>query len=79
MNISQIAILDYYGGPHYVSGEDYYKANLDDDNVQEINVNNMDSSDLQNISHEDASALNGEEINIKIKNKSKYEVINIIV
>lgn len=79
LNISQIAILDYYGGPHYVNVEDYYRVNLDDNSMQGINDNNIDSSDLQNISHEDASAPNEEEINIKIKNRSKYEVINIIV
>lgn len=29
MNISQIVVLDWYGGPHYVSVDDYYKASLD--------------------------------------------------
>jgi hypothetical protein len=29
LNISQIAVLDWYGGPHFVSNDDYYKASLD--------------------------------------------------
>jgi hypothetical protein len=29
LNISQIVVLDYYGGPHYVSIDDYYTADLD--------------------------------------------------
>lgn len=29
MNITQICVLDWYGGPHFVSLEDYYKASLD--------------------------------------------------
>ncbi|KAL7030493.1 hypothetical protein ACKWTF_006682 [Chironomus riparius] len=29
MNISQIVVLDWYGGPHYVTPEEYYKTNLD--------------------------------------------------
>ncbi|KAG5683334.1 hypothetical protein PVAND_012620 [Polypedilum vanderplanki] len=29
MNISQIVVLDWYGGPHYVSLDDYFKANID--------------------------------------------------
>jgi hypothetical protein len=31
LNISSICILDWYGGPHYVTIEDYFKANLEDD------------------------------------------------
>lgn len=31
MNISQIAVLDWYGGPHYVDVKDYYKVTLDDE------------------------------------------------
>lgn len=29
MNISQIVVLDWYGGPHFVSIDDYYKVSLD--------------------------------------------------
>lgn len=29
MNISQIVVLDWYGGPHFVTPEDYYKTSLD--------------------------------------------------
>lgn len=31
MNISQIAVLDWYGGPHYVDVKDYYKVTLDEE------------------------------------------------
>lgn len=31
LNISSIAVLDWYGGPHYVSVDDYFKAQLDPD------------------------------------------------
>jgi hypothetical protein len=29
LNISQVVVLDYYGGPHYVDVQDYYNAHLD--------------------------------------------------
>lgn len=29
LNISQIVVLDWYGGPHFVDIQDYYKANID--------------------------------------------------
>lgn len=31
LDIQQIAVLNYYGGPHYVTPEDYYKADFDAD------------------------------------------------
>ncbi|CAO1423492.1 unnamed protein product [Diamesa tonsa] len=31
LNISQIAVLDWYGGPHYVDVKDYYKVTLDEE------------------------------------------------
>lgn len=33
LDIEQIAVLDYYGGPHYVTPEDYYNANFDKKDV----------------------------------------------
>lgn len=30
IEIKQIAVLDYYGGQHYVTVDDYYNANIDD-------------------------------------------------
>lgn len=33
--IEQIAVLNFYGGPHYVTPEDYYKANYDKDEDEE--------------------------------------------
>lgn len=35
LNIEQIAVLDYYGGPHYVTPADYYNANFDSDDRDE--------------------------------------------
>jgi hypothetical protein len=29
LNISQIVVLDWYGGPHFVTNDDYLKANID--------------------------------------------------
>lgn len=29
MDIDKIAVLDFYGGPHYITPEDYYNANFD--------------------------------------------------
>jgi hypothetical protein len=29
LNISQIAVLDWYGGPHFVTTDDYFSANID--------------------------------------------------
>lgn len=31
LDIEHIAVLDFYGGPHYVSIDDYYNANYDSD------------------------------------------------
>lgn len=31
LDIQQIAVLNFYGGPHYVTPEDYYNANFDAD------------------------------------------------
>lgn len=37
LNISQIAVLDWYGGPHYVDVKDYYKVTLDEEeNLSEL-------------------------------------------
>lgn len=29
LDISQIVVLDYYGGPHFVTSEEYFNASLD--------------------------------------------------
>lgn len=31
LNISQICVLDYYGGPHYVPVDEYFRVKLDSD------------------------------------------------
>lgn len=31
LNISSICVLDWYGGPHYISTDDYFNAELDSD------------------------------------------------
>lgn len=36
LNISSICILDWYGGPHYVTLNDYFKADLEADNYMEF-------------------------------------------
>lgn len=36
LNIEQVVVLDYYGGPHFVSPDDYYNANYDADNINSI-------------------------------------------
>lgn len=41
VEIKQIAVLDYYGGQHYVTVADYYDANIDD---LEVEWNNNDES-----------------------------------
>lgn len=40
LNISTICVLDWYGGPHYISTDDYYKANLDSD-FDHLKLNNI--------------------------------------
>lgn len=37
-NIEHIAVLDFYGGPHYVNIEDYYNANYDAINAADLDV-----------------------------------------
>lgn len=32
LNISSVCILDWYGGPHFVSTDEYFKAEIDSDN-----------------------------------------------
>lgn len=40
LDIEHIAVLDFYGGPHFVSTDDYYNANYDSaENVQENDIN----------------------------------------
>lgn len=29
LDIVEVILLDFYGGPHYVTKDDYYKADLD--------------------------------------------------
>lgn len=31
LDIKEVIVLDFYGGPHFVTKEDYYKADVDDD------------------------------------------------
>uniref|UniRef100_A0A182QT91 CREG-like beta-barrel domain-containing protein n=1 Tax=Anopheles farauti TaxID=69004 RepID=A0A182QT91_9DIPT len=44
LNITQIAVLDFYGGPHYVTVEDYMAADLDKKSVA---VNNNVNGERQ--------------------------------
>lgn len=37
LKIQQIAVLNYYGGPHYVNPEDYYDANYDSNDAEITN------------------------------------------
>lgn len=39
LNIENIYVLDFYGGPHQVSAEDYYKASLYEEESNEIFLN----------------------------------------
>lgn len=34
LDIEQIAIIDFYGGAHYVTSDEYYSANYDSDSYQ---------------------------------------------
>jgi len=42
LDIQQIAVLNYYGGPHYVTAEDYYRANFDADDEDPESVRFVD-------------------------------------
>lgn len=48
MDIQQIVVLDFYGGPHFVSVKDYYNSN--DDNMEQTE---MIDNDFDNLSFED--------------------------
>lgn len=47
LEIEQIAVLNFYGGPHFVTADDYYKANFDEDeeNDEEYADEEMNSNE----------------------------------
>ncbi|XP_055697540.1 protein CREG1 [Phlebotomus papatasi] len=65
LDIAQICVLDYYGGPHFVTPEDYYKA--DPERVFRKRLNHFD---LQNIDE-------GEELERRHHKKSRSLHIRI--
>lgn len=79
LDIVQIAVLDYYGGPHYVTVEDYMNANLDSDSAEKahpllrLSQNAYDAPQL--ISSSDSERT----ITVKIKKDSPVRRINLEV
>lgn len=81
LDIVQIAVLDYYGGPHYVSVEEYMNANPDSRVVSSAQPllklsQDMEAFEPQVISNSDDSERT---ITVKIKKDSPVRRINLEV
>lgn len=75
LDIVQIAVLDYYGGPHYVTVEEYMNANPDTRSAKS-QLAQRDAFDMpQVISNSDSDRT----ITIKIKKDSPVRHINLEV
>lgn len=78
LDIVQIAVLDYYGGPHYVTVEDYMKADPETRAVKMqplLKLSAEDSFKPEVISHPDDERI----ITVKIKKDSPVRRINLEV
>lgn len=79
LDIVQIAVLDYYGGPHYVTVEEYMKANPDTDGSEKAHPLLRLSQDAfaapEVISNSDSERT----ITVKIKKDSPVRHINLEV
>lgn len=78
LDIVQIAVLDYYGGPHYVTVEDYMNADPDKRAVNEQQLLKLSAGDIfmpEVISNSDDER----SITIKIKKDSPVHRINLEV
>lgn len=76
LDITQIAVLDYYGGPHFVTVEDYMKANPDTNTVSEKQYS-LPKSDSSNdiVHHSDDERT----ITVKLRRDSPVHHINLEV
>lgn len=78
LDIVQIAVLDYYGGPHYVTVEDYMKADPDTRDVEAqplLKLSSENALKSEVISNSDDERT----ITIKIKKDSPVRRINLEV
>lgn len=78
LDIVQIAVLDYYGGPHYVTVEDYMKADPETRTVKAqplLKLSAEDSFKPEVISHADDERI----ITVKINKDSPVRRINLEV
>lgn len=78
VDIERVIVLDYYGGPHTVSVEEYYKANFDWKlpPIIQIDENDVTTSDEFEESEEGAES---KYVYIKIEKDSKVKVIHVQV
>lgn len=78
MDIVQIAVLDYYGGPHYVTVEDYMKA---DPETSAVNAQPLLEVSAEDIFKPEVISNSDDErtITIKIKKDSPVRRINLEV
>lgn len=78
LDIVQIAVLDYYGGPHYVTVEDYMKADPDTRAINAQPLFLLSAEDIfkpEVISNSDDNRI----ITVKIKKDSPVRRINLEV
>ncbi|XP_059612166.1 protein CREG1 [Phlebotomus argentipes] len=77
LEISQICVLDYYGGPHYVTAEEYYKA--DPEKVFGTKLTPYNDYNLQNIDDELERPHHKKSRSLHIKVRRDVDEINIEV
>lgn len=80
--ISEIIVLDWYGGPHNVSKEDYYNVILTNDarqafELDQRNLNGFNEMETNNLDEETNVISNNHNHHIKIKINKKREEIDI--
>jgi len=79
LDILQIVVLDWYGGPHYVKREDYYNANVTSSGFLDVgfSANAIDNSQSKIASEVFANSKNEGKIKIKIKKGSDAVTIEL--
>ncbi|CAO1429569.1 unnamed protein product [Diamesa serratosioi] len=78
LNISQIAVLDWYGGPHFVDTKDYYKVTLDgEDNSFELE--NQDDNEIPMYYLPEDTNDSDEVVDNKVESKDNTKTFRIIL
>lgn len=74
LDIAQVVVLDWYGGPHFVPVNEYYKSNSET-TVRNKSWNDVETNDVTNF--EDVHRKQHGRHHLKIKINSKRDEIDI--